>query len=73
MASKVRLSDQIRKAIDRSDMSKYAICKAAEIDQSVMSRFMARKAGMTLESLDRLAAVLDLRIVSGRKARRKAR
>ena len=73
MARKVRLSDQVRKAVDQSGMSRYRICQLAEIDQPSMSRFMAGKVGLTLERLDRLAEVLDLRIVAGKSSQRKGR
>jgi predicted XRE-type DNA-binding protein len=51
MARRARkLSDQIRLAIDASGMSRYAICKALDLDQSTMSRFMAGS-GIELASI----------------------
>jgi hypothetical protein len=50
-------------------MSRYAIGKAAGIDKAVLSRFMAGKAGLMMATLDRLAALLRLRIVPDRKRR----
>ncbi len=73
MASKARLSDQVRAAVDRSSMSRYAICKAAQIDQSSLSKFMAGSVGLSMDSMDRLAEVLDLRIVTPKSPRRKGR
>lgn len=66
--SKKRLNDQIRDAVAGSGMSRYAICKAIELDQGAMSRFMNGKAGLSLDVLDRLAALLGLEVVvkSGR-------
>ena len=58
-----RLSDQVRAAIRDSGLSRYAICKAAGIDQAAMSRFMAGKTNLTLTSVDALAVVLGLEIV----------
>jgi len=60
----VRLSDQIRGAVDTSGLSRYAICKTLGIDQSLFSRFMADKSGLSVENLDALADVLNLRIVA---------
>lgn len=64
-----RFSDQIRQAVDASDLSRYAICKALGIDQAVMSRFMAG-AGMELANIDRLADLLGLKVK--RPAKRRA-
>lgn len=66
------LSDQFRTAVQRSGMSRYAICKATGTDQAVMSRFMAGKAGLSLDTVDRVAHVLNLRITTGTPPRRKA-
>ena len=71
MAKKLALSDQIRRAVDASGLSRYAICKAAQIDQGAMSRFMAGDAGLLLEALDRLGQVLNLEVKArGKKGRK---
>lgn len=51
-------------------MSRYAICQKLGLSQSVMSRFMAGKCGLSLKTLDRLVELLGLTLVS-RKGRRK--
>ena len=56
------LTDQVLRAVNDSPLSRYAICKAAGIDQAVMSRFMAGKAGLSLKSLDALADALGLEL-----------
>ncbi len=61
---RVKLSDQIRQAVDASGMSRYAICKASGIDQGGMSNFMAGKRGLSLAALDALADVLGLSITT---------
>ena len=58
------LSDQIRRAVDNSGLSHYAVCKAAEIDQGAFSHFMHGRRGLSLESLDRLGVVLNLEVVA---------
>jgi len=63
---RIRFSDQIRRAVNASDLSRYRICKEAGIDQGAFSRFMAGKVGMSLPTLDALAAILDLHICKGR-------
>jgi len=67
-----KLTDQIRRAIDESGVSRYRLWKETGIDQATLSRFMAGKAGMTLKSLDVLAGALGLRVVADR-SKRKAR
>ena len=62
MRKQVRFSDQIRRAIDSSGMSRYFICKRIGLDQAVMSRFMARKGGLSIETLDKLGGLLKLHI-----------
>lgn len=58
-----KLSDQIRKAVDDSGESRYAICKAIGIDQGQLSRFMAGKMGLSMVKLDALAEYLELDII----------
>lgn len=58
-----RLTDQIRRAVDDSSLSRFAIAKLAQIDHGAFSRFMSGSGGLSLASLDRLADVLGLAIV----------
>ncbi len=68
---RIRLSDQVRLAVGTASMSRYAICKAIGMDQSVMSRFMAGKGGLSMEVLDALAEVLNLELRPASKRARK--
>ncbi len=63
------VSEQVRRAIDASGQSRYAICKATGIDQGQLSKFMAGKLGLSLDALDVLCAYLgaELRCVRLRK------
>ncbi len=70
---RVKLSDQVRQAVDESGMSRYAICKVLDMDQAIMSRFMTGKGGLSMANLDVLADLLELDVVARRKGRRKAR
>lgn len=58
-----QLSDQIRRAVDASGMSRYAICKAVGINQAALSRFMSGKVGLQLSTLDALADMLKLELI----------
>lgn len=62
---RTKLSDQIRQEVDRSGLSRYRICRLAGIDEGSFSRFMAGKVGLSLPTLDTLADVLNLDIVTG--------
>jgi transcriptional regulator with XRE-family HTH domain len=74
MAKKrVKLSDQVRRAVDESGLSRYAICKSLGLAQATLSRFMSGKGGLSMDSLDALAGLLDLNITAGRATKVKAR
>jgi transcriptional regulator with XRE-family HTH domain len=64
---KPKLSDQVRDAVDASGMSRYRICKHIDLNQGTLSRFMAGKSGLSLDTLDRLADVLGLTVVVKRQ------
>jgi len=68
-----KLSDQLREAIDASGMSRYAVCKALGVDQGLMSRFMAGKGGLSMETIDMLADLLGLKLVTTKPAKGKGR
>jgi len=55
-------SDQLRRAISQSGLSHYAICQATGINKAALSRFVNGKMGLSLESIDRIVAVLSLRL-----------
>jgi transcriptional regulator with XRE-family HTH domain len=61
------LGDQIRHAVDDCGLSRYALVKLIGMDKAQMSRFMSGKRFMSEASLNRLAEVLNLSIVSGEK------
>jgi plasmid maintenance system antidote protein VapI len=68
---KTKLSDEVRKAIDDSGESRYAIAKATGVDESALGKFYNGQRGITTDTLDRLAEHLELRIVMDRKAKGK--
>lgn len=51
-------------------MTRYRIAKLTGVDQSVLSRFMAGRAGLSLEAVDKLAAVLEIEIVTSTSKRK---
>jgi plasmid maintenance system antidote protein VapI len=56
------LSEVLRTAILKADLSAYELAQAAGVDRSVLSRFLAGRRSITLETADRLADVLRLRL-----------
>ncbi len=56
------LTDAIRKAIKDSDQTPYAIAKGAKVARSQLSRLLSGESGMTVDTIERLADYLGLRI-----------
>ena len=54
-------SDQIRRAIEGSGLSRYRIAQETGVDQASLSRFMAGS-GITTTTLDAIAEVLRLKV-----------
>jgi transcriptional regulator with XRE-family HTH domain len=63
-AKRVKLSEQIRRAILASDLTRYQVCKRIGLSQSTMSRFIHRGGGLSMEVVDALADVLDINLES---------
>jgi transcriptional regulator with XRE-family HTH domain len=70
---RLKLSGQIRQAVDASGLSRYRISKHLGIAESTMSRFMSGQGGLSMEYLDRLADLLGLNLAAGRGRQRKGR
>ncbi len=59
---RVKLSDQIRAAVENCGQTRYAIWKATGIDQATLSRFIAGKLFISCDAMDKLADHLKLNI-----------
>lgn len=57
---------QVRKAIDDTGMTMYALAKVSGVSQSMLSRFMRGERDLTLRTLDRLGPVIGVRLVVDR-------
>jgi transcriptional regulator with XRE-family HTH domain len=68
--SAMSVSQTLRQAIRSSQQTRYAIAKATGISQAALSRFMTGERGLALESIDKLAPYLGLRVVAENKARK---
>ncbi|HYT91309.1 MAG TPA: helix-turn-helix domain-containing protein [Gemmataceae bacterium] len=62
-----RLSDQVRRAIDASGLSRYRICKMLHLAEATMSRFMNGQGGLSMAHLDALADLLNLNLITGKQ------
>ena len=72
MAKRVKLTDQIRRAVEASGKSRYAISQATGVDQAALSRFV-HGGGLSMESLDLVAEYLGLNIIGPGNPPRKAK
>jgi len=61
----------IRRAIAASKKSRYRLWQETGISQGQLSEFMAGDKGMSVEALEKLAACLDLDIVTRPRKKRK--
>jgi transcriptional regulator with XRE-family HTH domain len=65
--------DDIRDAIESSDMTRYRIAKQTGIGESQLSLFMAGKKGLSVEALETLADCLGMEITTRRKRKKTSR
>lgn len=65
------LTDQLRRAIDASGLTRYQIAKETGIDESALAKFYNRRRGLSTEALNALGQCLQLTINLGRKSGRK--
>ena len=63
---RLKFSDQLRRAVDASGLSRYQIAQLLGVSQSLLSRFMSGK-WLGQESLDALAELLDLHVTTGKR------
>jgi transcriptional regulator with XRE-family HTH domain len=59
-----KLSEQLRAAIEKADVSRYEISKATGVSQSTLSKFvLGTRPGISFDALDRIGEYLGLVIV----------
>ena len=66
-----QFSDEIRAAVENCDMTRYQIAQRTGIDAAALCRFVQGRAGLSMDSLDRLAECLGLHVYSEREPRAK--
>lgn len=71
MSNPTPFSEQLRHALADSPATRYRIAQETGIKQSVLSLFMARKRGLSIQSIDALVEVLGLELRPARTATRR--
>ena len=69
----VKLSEQVRRAIETCGKTRYQISQDTGIDQATLCRFMGGKGGLSIPVLDTLGEYLGLRIVVDKPQAKKGR
>lgn len=67
-----QIIDALKKAIADSGLSHYAISQKANVSEAVISRFVSgKRAGLTVETAERLAGALGMKLRAEAAAKRK--
>jgi len=73
-AQSAGFADQLRSTIAARGLTAYSVARSAGVAPSVVSRFLSRERGLTLETFDAISGALGLRMIeSGRGKGRPAR
>ena len=62
------LTNQLRRAIDDSGMTRYRIAQETGVSEATLSKFYLGQRGLSMEAMDALGECLQLEIKLGRKA-----
>ena len=65
---RLKLTEQVRQAIDACGETRYRICKNTGLAPTALCRFQSGERGLSMESLDTLAEYLGLSIVTTPKS-----
>jgi transcriptional regulator with XRE-family HTH domain len=72
MPKRISFTEKIRRAVDASGLTRRQISDATGLDEPMLSRFVAGKVGLSMNSLDKLADVLKLDVVSRANGKNKS-
>ena len=56
------ISEQLRAAISRADVSRYRMSKDLDISQAALSRFVNGAMGLSLSTVDKITEYLELEV-----------
>ena len=68
---KTDLAAQLRRAIRESGLTPYRVATDADVDRSIMTRFVNGDRGLTLDTASRICDVLNLELRPVRRGKRK--
>jgi DNA-binding Xre family transcriptional regulator len=60
-------ADQLRAAIEASELSDYELARRAGVAQSALSRFMTGERSLSLETFEKVCVALELEVVLKRR------
>jgi transcriptional regulator with XRE-family HTH domain len=66
-----KICDELKQAIERDPRSRYRLSKDTGIEQSQLSRFMAGKRSLTVESIETLAKALGFELVMKKRTKKR--
>jgi plasmid maintenance system antidote protein VapI len=69
MAKRKPLSEQLRDAVRKADVSRYRISQETGITEGQLCRFVHGESGLTLDTIDILAEYLGLELVQRKRKR----
>ena len=72
-AKRIKLTDQLRQAMDGGPKSRYQVSKETGIDEATLSRFIHGKGGLSMDGLDRIAECLGLNLTTAIAAQKPKR
>jgi transcriptional regulator with XRE-family HTH domain len=66
-----KFSDQMRRAIERSGLTRYKIAQATGVDESQLSKFANGKAGLSIEAIDSICDLIGAKLTTNRQTAKK--
>ena len=69
----IKLTDQLRQLIEDSGLTRYEIAKQTSIDESALAKFYNGHRGLSMEALNALGELLQLKVTLGRKPEKKGK
>ena len=59
---RLKVSDQVRSAVENCGLTRYRIGKLSGVDHGTISRFMSGERGISTEALDAIGEVIELQV-----------